>query len=391
MDRKIVRNLPVVMAFLLTVCATAAAQTRTTEGPNLGPFEQRVTQKEVENNLSLDAIRAAGLRLFSTPFNKYDGYGDGEYYAQEGDPRLLGNRPSLQQNNTFLRVNGLDAQTCVECHFIVRNSQIPAVFGVGGVAGANANAILMPSYIDVAEGNPGEFNGRFINPPFLFGAGGIELLAREMTAELQGLKKFAIDHPGKRVRLKSKSVDFGEIVADESGGIDPSGIQGIDADLVVRPFGRKGEFFTSRNFAVNALQFHLGIQPVEIVGDEDADGDGVSKEVLVGEVSAVHIWITSLPKPIMENPTSETLRGFALFTRIGCADCHLPNLQTDSRLLTYAYPEVATDPGTNVYLEQDLAESAGFLSDGKGGLIVSLFSDLKRHDMGDARPNPLTW
>ena len=30
-----------------------------------------------------------------------------------------------------------------------------------------------------------DFNGRLINPPFLFGSGGIELLGKEMTTELE--------------------------------------------------------------------------------------------------------------------------------------------------------------------------------------------------------------
>ena len=54
---------------------------------------------------------------------------------------------------------------------------------------------------------------------------------------------------------------------------DTSGVKGIDADLVVRPFGRKGEFATTRAFDRAALQFHMGMQPVEVVG---ADTDALS-------------------------------------------------------------------------------------------------------------------
>jgi hypothetical protein len=142
--------------------------------------------------MSLDEIRSAGLKMFSTPFNKRDGYGDGPMNPL--DTTGPGGRPTLGGNGTFLRVNGLDGQTCFECHSIVSNASVPAKLGIGGVGGSVTNAIFQPTFIDVTDTlniEQAAMDGRFINPPFLFGSGGIELLAKEMTADLQALKQFA--------------------------------------------------------------------------------------------------------------------------------------------------------------------------------------------------------
>ncbi|MBI4776372.1 MAG: hypothetical protein HY788_19705 [Deltaproteobacteria bacterium] len=371
-----------VLAMLCVLCPLMAhsAESSTGEGPNLGP--DRTTQAQIEAGLSVDQMIEAGGRMFTTPFNKFDGYGDGPYDASM-DPRSFGARPSLQGNGTFLRVNGLDAQTCLECHFITRNSTIPATLGIGGVAGAGGSVIFMPSFVDVAESQPGKFNGRLINPPFLFGSGGVELVAKEMTVRLQQLRAEAFSKPSIRVPLETKGVSFGSIVADGQGGLDTSEVEGMDEDLVVRPFGRKGEFATVRDFDVAAMRFHFGMEPVEEVGEGvDGDGDGVGDEILVGELSVLHIFNTNLPSPVMEGLDMSAMRGLAAFVRIGCAFCHRPFLNSESRSLAYAYPEIDTDPGANVYYESDLSETAGFTLNDNGGILAPLFSDLKRHDMG---------
>lgn len=373
--------------FFFSLAIPLSAEILTGEGPNLG--ENRITQDDI-SNLPLKKNLAAGLRIFTTPFNLQDGYGDGPFDPLEGNPRDFGNRPTLQQNGTFLRVNGLDGQTCLECHFITRNSTIPATFGVGGVAGGANHPIFRPSFINVAEVNdlnskvpdtePGDFNGRFINPPFLFGSGGIELVAKEMTICLQEIKDKAQNNPGV-YDLIAKGVNFGKIGYNLTDGFDYDNIEGIDEDLVVRPFGRKGEFSTVRAFDLGAMQFHFGMQPVEVVGDEDSDGDGVSNELLIGEISALHIFLTTRAKPVEEKLTDK--KGFKKFEEIGCIACHKPSFNTDSRKLTYSFPEVEEDPKANIFYEVNLVSTAKFKPLPQGGIEVPSFSDLKRHDMGD--------
>jgi len=47
------------------------------------------------------------------------------------------------------------------------------------------------------------------------------------------------------------------------------------------------------------------------------------------------------------------------------------------------FPAVPTDPDENIYFRVDLTrQPAKFDTNGQGGVIVPLFADLKRHDMG---------
>ena len=124
-------------------------------------------------------------------------------------------------------------------------------------------------------------------------------VGKEMTAELQVLKQSAVLQPGVPVALVTKGVDFGTVTWSQ-GVFDLSQVVGVADDLVVRPFGRKGEFQSTRAFDIEAMQFHFGMQPVEVVGTTDADGDGVTQEVLVGELSALSIFATTLERPRQE-------------------------------------------------------------------------------------------
>lgn len=368
----------------LAVAVTAGAQT--TYLPGQGPRipEPRITQADIESGtLGLKDIRHHGMLIFTTPFNKADGYGDGP--VNLADTRSSGGRPTLQNNGTFLRVNGLDGQTCLECHSIVSNATVPATLGIGGVGGSVSNVIFMPTVIDVAdfEGMGHSFtDGRFINPPFLFGSGGIELLAQEMTMDLQAFKTEALANPGTPVALVTKDVHFGTLLHDGTE-FDYSGVEGIDHDLVVKPFGRKGEFPTIRSFDEVAMMFHFGMQPVEIVGDSDADGDGIANEILIGELSALTIFNTTLEHPVVDNGGAAAIAGKQVFLDVGCASCHKPSLTTTSRRLKYRFPEDPTDPMANEFYSVDLSSApAGFPKARGGGIVVPLFADLKRHDMG---------
>ncbi len=355
------------------------------DGPALGT--NRVTQGDITGgSMTLDDIRAAGLKMFATPFNRLDGYGDGP--MDPVDPISPGGRPTLQNNGTFLRVNGLDAQTCMECHSVGSNATVPFTFAVGGVGSSNNNVLFQPRDIDVddeaANGFAG-FNGRFINPPFLFGSGGVELLGLEMTEDLQALRTLAALTPDIDIDLDTHGVHFGQIRFDSaSQTYDTSGVEGIEPDLVVRPFGRKGEFATVRAFDIDAMGFHFGMQPVEVIGaGVDGDQDGTIDEVRIGEISALHVFNTNLERPEIRDWNLNARRGFNTFAAIGCAECHIPRIATNSPTLPYRFPEVETAPALNSFMQVDLRTSrAGFDPAPGGGIKVPLFSDLKRHDMG---------
>ncbi len=354
------------------------------EGPRLGPINQRFTQDEFNGNPTLKEVRKAGIKIFTTPFNPFDGFGDGP--LNQADTTRPGGRPTLQGNGRTLRINGLDAQTCQECHSILSNATIPATTGVGAAGSTATNAMFQPKDIDPddeADNRFAFYDGRFIDPPHTFGVGGVQLLGKEMTTDLQALRQVAIANPKVPVALVTKGVDFGTIVASQSGNVDSSGVVGIDPDLVVKPFGRKGEFATVRQFDQGALMFHLGMQPVEIVGDGvDLDGDGVVNEILVGELSALEVFLTTQNTPSEDKLSDEAEEGVQLFEDIGCANCHRPELRTNGKTLGYSFPEINEDPFTNEFYEVDLSRKPPNFPRQGSGLKVRLFSDLKRHDMG---------
>jgi hypothetical protein len=364
-----------VAAFLLTAPPSAAQMPG--ESPNLRP---RITQERVASELRHRQVRAAGHRIFSTPFNLLDGLGDGP--MDPSDPESPGGRPTLGANGMFLRMNGLDSQTCLECHSILSTATIPARFAVGGAGNVSDSAfpgVVDPDINDSENNGFAAISGRMVNPPFSFGSGGVELLAKEMTQALQALAAQAQANSGVPVALEAKDVTFGSVVF-ENGSLDTSGVEGVDDDLVVRPFGRKGCCATIRAFDVGAMQFHHGIQPVEVVGEGvDADGDGVVNELLIGELSALHVFQTSLEAP---EQRGKAPRGAELFGLIGCAGCHVPELRSESRLLTLSFPEVHEDPSANVYYTIDLSKPPVRFGKVGSGVSVPLFADLKRHDMG---------
>lgn len=248
------------------------------------------------------------------------------------------------------------------------------------------------------------------NPPALVGAGVVQALAAEMTAELAGQRDAAVAEAKRTdravdVELVAKGVPFGVLRVDAKGRTDTSDVHGIDGDLVVKPFGWKGTTATVHELVAEAAAKHFGIQsddaladdrvdPVEL-GDgppEDPDADGIASELTPGQVTAMTVYVASLEVPIMKphdapldraDPTGpiqpylvdEWARGRVLFDDIGCAFCHRPSLPLDK-------PTVALrSPSTGGTVVLDLARDAEAPRIAAGEVFV--FSDFKRHDLGD--------
>jgi hypothetical protein len=75
----------------------------------------------------------------------------------------------------------------------------------------------------------------------MFGSGAIEMLAREMSEDLIAIRESARAEAaasGAPVTrdLEAKGVSFGRITLLPNGLVDPSAIEGIDWDLIVKPF-----------------------------------------------------------------------------------------------------------------------------------------------------------
>jgi hypothetical protein len=347
------------------------------------------------SKMSLTSIRQIGVRMYTTPFRRADGFGDGPGVntgsQADGTPNLnipdLGptGRPTLQGNGTWLRMNGLDSQTCLECHGVVDNSVVPAQLGVGGQAGIGGSPFFRSKTADIDDSGKqsfgggdlngagiGEalgiaaFDGRSINPPANFGLGGVELVGQEITETLQKIAAYANGKCG--VPLRAKGIDFGVTCAPE----------GVDSDLEIRPFGRKGEFATVRGFDEGAMAFHLGMQNENTFGPGDADGDGISDELTNAQMRAFHIFMTTQERPVQRKANKQARRGFRLFNKVGCSGCHVPFLDTKSPILEYTDPE-----SDEVYFRADLSKGlTDFEKNRKGGIRVRAHSDYKRHNMG---------
>jgi cytochrome c peroxidase len=307
---------------------------------------------------------------------------------------------------------GPTAQACGECH----NTPFP---GAGGLA---HSAVAR----DENDSGKPPFDGRSVTS--LFGDGTLQLLAQEMTEELQATRDAAAaaarDTPGVSVsrELRAKGTAFGTIAANATatGGVtfDVSGVTGIDPDLVVRPMGWKGDAPRVRDITAFAAFGGMGMQPEEVVwtvpgGDQlrDLDGDAVRRELSVGDITAMTVYSAAQETPTefgrlaelgyVQAPSADQAKvieaGRGVFTSVGCATCHTPSMT-----LANTRFEEPTLRGNGNYYDKALATkdpnydpkrpvAFDILKDAQppraeaapgGGAIIRLYGDLKRHAMG---------
>jgi hypothetical protein len=224
----------------------------------------------------------------------------------------------------------------------------------------------------------------------MFGSGAIEMLGREMSDDLRKLETNAISQAKSTSRnvyvaLTTKGVSFGSLVAHPDGSVDASGVSGVDPDLIIKPFSRKGVFRSLREFTVTAFNQHHGMQAVERFGEgTDPDQDGVSDELTIGDITAVTVFQAALPAPGVATAGLDprgAARGEELFTKVGCVGCHLPSLTLSAT--KFCDPDPDNTPNTFRDTSQsycfDLSE-AGF-----GGSSIHAYTDLKRHVICDSQ------
>ena len=338
----------------------------------------------------LQRLRDAGEHLFAAKFTVPDGAGRPN--ATQAITPVKRKRPGKA---AFVRTAGLDANACSSCH------NEPAPGGAGNFA---ANVFVSEGFTETEFDSldPQFSNER--NTNHLFGSGLIELLAREMTADLHDQRKAAAHtaRAGGRpvtAKLVSKGVDFGTLTALPDGMIDISGLDGVDTDLVIRPFTQKGVIVSLRQFTVNALNQHHGMQAVERYGERwtgeaDFDEDGIAAEISDTDVTAMVAWQATLKPPAQTVPDDPAwreaaARGSAIFDATGCASCHIRALPI--RSLNFADPGPYDAAGTlrdgeapRTDIDLALMEwAAGLPRNDAGQVMVPLFGDLKRHRIAD--------
>jgi hypothetical protein len=364
----------------------------------------RVTKPVVEQS-KIDKKRVCYEHLFSVGRMLFEH----EYSFADG----LGRDDARTREDPFRKVHeghlgGPETISCTSCHWR------------GGPAGAGAvqdNSLLFGDGVNITSAEER-------NPPALQGVGVVQALAQEISAELQaqrdaGIKKARSNSREERVELASKGVRFGALRIDAKGQVDTSELKGVDPDLIIKPFGWRGEFATIRDFVATSTNVHLGIQSEDLLAEvsalpdaerqervgkgpkDDPDNDSMKEELSAGQLTALIVYLASLELPIVAPPPAlreaepaapgvkappehhffdRFSEGQRLFSDIGCALCHKPMMvlkdptfRTTSRITGKTYTvdlTKAVEAPRLVYNEQ------------LGGYPVWLFSDMRRHDMG---------
>ena len=384
----------IICSFIAVNCAADNEAISLGEGPMI---KNHFDQNKI-NEYDLDEIIKHGEFLFKVSFNELDGLGRPE---TSGTTKT---RPRRESPQNFNRISGPDANACVACHNLPR---------IGGGGDNSNNVFGLASDIDFAtlEGSVGSeddsssvldiTNER--NTIGVFGSGLVELLSREITIDLLNIveksKKLASEENRIiKADLDSKGINYGYIAVHPNGFVDRSNVDGIDSDLVLRPFIQKGVIGTLRDFSNISMNHHHGMQSEELAGfNSDLDRDGIVNELTEGDITAVTIFQATLDFPdnvFSENEEIKTaqLKGKEVFNNIGCASCHMPTLPLKSLMFV--------EPGPlNTEISTTLAESKKTLvvnledyvskleKDDDGNYLIPIWSDLKRHDMGPKLDN----
>jgi hypothetical protein len=341
-----------------------------------------------------DGLFVVGDEMFGYAFRPENGWGSGG-----ADRKAIDYTPRLRRIHKG-KAGGPDAFACFGCH---------SKGGPDGAGTQTQNAFMRGD----GERTTGADQR---NPPHLLGVGPIACLAREMSAELQAEAAGARERAkaeGRRIEqaLVTKGVGFGHVTADPDGTVDYGAVEGVDRDLTIRPFGWKGHAATLREIAEESLHIHQGLLSKRIrlavrAGTIDpgpygkgpwwdVDEDGVSLEIDSGMLTTLVGYLAQLEVPVTRPPRDPGLldawaAGRSRFDEIGCSGCHVPTLELADPKLDARQP---AEPGQTAFVIDVAKDGDGPKIEPKYGgystsYLVHLFSDLKRHDMGDALATP---
>jgi hypothetical protein len=336
-----------------------------------------------------------GRQLFQRKFTTNQGLG----------PRVSADATGNIQDNPALGAGLSDS--CAGCHGRPR-----------GAAGFGGDVATRPDSRDA---------------PHLFGLGLVEMLADEITAELRAIRDTAVAEAMSTglpvtLSLASKEIYYGEITAHPDGTVDSSQVEGVDADLRIRPFFAQGKTVSIREFIVGAFDAEMGLEtpdpvlcavtdptnPQRVVSpagfvfdpaldtferppvcdvNEDGDGDGVVNEVDAALLDHMEFYLMNYFKPGRSQIDFFVQRGLRVFQQIECTHCHIQNLtiEKDRRV---ADVETRFDPQSGIFnrlfataiplfdVVDDDEEFPQRLPRGDSFVVRDIFTDLKHHDLG---------
>ena len=363
--------------------------------------EQSMEQADInDGSHSFDEITDHGELLFVAKFNTCDGRGRPETTGG-GDARAVPTfseegEPVSDAQIAKLRTSAPDADACAGCH----NDPV-----AGGAGEFVANVFVLAQALDpvTLSVSPARSNSR--NTLGMHGGGPIEMLAREMTYDLQEQADGLADGT---YTLTTKGIDF-EI--EISGGVVVEA-EGIDHDLIVKPFHQAGKVISLREFSANAMNHHHGMQAEERFDlnpakgfNTDYDNDGVHRELTLGDLTAISIWQAQLGTPVQVMPRKKADRNYVkhgeeVFTDIGCASCHTPEMTLESRYFVEPNPfnpagtcAGALDGCPDYAFDMTKEGEGPRLEKARGGTaIVRAYTDLKRHNLcDDPGPDAIRW
>jgi hypothetical protein len=400
----------------------------------------RHLQDGEEFNTPLNRLIQYGSQLFTAKFTIQEGAGR-PLSKGTGAPLSDPTSPLLFPRN-FDRISSPDANACSGCH------NVP-VAGAGGdrvtevfVLAQRFDHLTFDHSDTIATRGAIDETGKRVTMENatndrktigMNGSGFVEMLARQMTADLQAARDAT--PPGSSTQLMSKGISFGSLTHNVDGTWNVSHVQGLAApslssqgsippSLIIRPLHQVGNVVSLRQFSNNAFNHHHGMQAEERFGlNADPDGDGFTNELTAADLTAVSVFQATLSVPgrvIPNDPAVEhaNLLGETVFNQIGCATCHAtlpltadnnpglpgrpgwiyfepspynpatgpnsPNLQ----LGPANYPVSA--PALTVDLTSDMLPLPRLRAH-HGVVMVPAYTDLKLHDIsatGDPRTDP---
>jgi len=378
----------------------------------------RHLQNGEEFNIPIPQLVQYGSALFSAKFTVQEGAGR-PMSKGTGAPLSDPSSPLVFPRN-FDRISSPEANACSGCH------NAPTA---GGGGDRVTEVFVLAQRFDrlIFDHNDGiplrgavDESGKLVTMENatndrktigMNGSGFLEMAARQMTADLRAIA--AATAPGSSRQLITKGISFGMIRHNGDGTWDTSKVVGLPApslstsgttppNLIIRPYHQAGAVVSIRQFTNNAMNHHHGMQSEERFGlDTDPDGDGVTNELTVADITAISMFQATMAVPgrvIPNDPAIERAiwNGERLFDSIRCNACHVDALPLDRQGWIYAEPSPYNPTGNLQVGQENYPLTAPPLiadltsnqlpqprlhPDAQGVVMVPAYTDLKLHDI----------